>query len=151
MIHWAPLSMKFLVRMTPLLSAEKWFPIFAVFRKLVLPSHTLFYAIEVAGHWRFTEISFHAQTTVEFLLPVFYLPLRTRGTVQSSELRSWWISIQVGSHRKHMWTLEGPERHLPFEIHVSTLSRATLIKNPWGNLLKQHLYQTSSLVVARTP
>ena len=50
MNHWAPLSMKFLVRIAPLPSAGKWFTKFAVFRKLVLPSHTLFSSIEVAGH-----------------------------------------------------------------------------------------------------
>ena len=49
-LHRALLSMKFLIGMAPLPSAGKWFPKFAVFRKLVLPSHTLFSAIEVAGH-----------------------------------------------------------------------------------------------------
>ena len=38
MIHCAPLSMEFLVRTVPLPSPGKWFPNFAVFRKLVLPS-----------------------------------------------------------------------------------------------------------------
>ena len=51
MIHWAPLHLEFLVRMAPLPSAGKWLPNFAVFRELVLPSHTLFSAIEVAGHF----------------------------------------------------------------------------------------------------
>ena len=49
MIHWAPLSLEFLVRMAPLPSAGKWSN-FAVFRKSVLPLHTLFTTIEVAGH-----------------------------------------------------------------------------------------------------
>ena len=50
MIHWVPLPLEFLVRMAPLPSAGKWLPNFAVFRKLVLPLHTHFSAIEVAGH-----------------------------------------------------------------------------------------------------
>ena len=50
MIHWAPLPLEFLVRVAPLPSAGKWLPNFAVFRKLVLPLHTLFSAIQVAGH-----------------------------------------------------------------------------------------------------
>ena len=84
MIHWAPLLLEFLVRMAPLPSAGKWFPNFAVFRKLVLPSHTLFSAIEVAGHIVvildvFLKSLFHAQTIVEFLVSGIYLPPRTRG------------------------------------------------------------------------
>ena len=50
MIHWAPSPLEFLVHMAPLPSAGKWLPNFAVFRKLVLPLHTLFSAIEVTGH-----------------------------------------------------------------------------------------------------
>ena len=50
MIHWAPLLLELPVRMAPLPSAGNWLPTFAVFKKLVLPSHTLFFAFEVAGH-----------------------------------------------------------------------------------------------------
>ena len=49
-IHWAPLSMEFPLRLAPLPSAGKWLAKLAVFKKLVLPFHTLFSAIEVAGH-----------------------------------------------------------------------------------------------------
>ena len=54
MIHRASLSMELLLRLAPLPSAGKWLPNFAVFRKLVWPSHTLFSAIDIArthGHW----------------------------------------------------------------------------------------------------
>ena len=47
MIHCTPLSMEFLVGMAPLPSAGQCFPNFAVFRKLVMPSFSLFSAIEV--------------------------------------------------------------------------------------------------------
>ena len=45
--------MELLLRLAPLPSAGTWLPHFAVFRKLVWPSHTLFSAIDIArthGH-----------------------------------------------------------------------------------------------------
>ena len=101
MIHWAPLSIELFfwsgtiatlvastccrtmqvfvsdcIQKRSLYAARKWFSMFTDFRKLVLPSRTLFTAIEVAG---FNEVTFHVQAVVEFLMPVIYVPFRARG------------------------------------------------------------------------
>ena len=100
MIHWAPLSMEFLIGLAPLsplwhrraaiqsrlsypsecikrslYAAGKWFPKFTDFRELVLPSCTLFTAIEIGG---VIEVNFHVQAIVEFHVPGTFLPLRAR-------------------------------------------------------------------------
>ena len=57
-----------------LYAAGKWFPKFTDLWKLVLPSRTLFTAIEVTGFIEATldglmEVTFHAQAIVEFRVP----------------------------------------------------------------------------------
>ena len=109
MIHWAPLSIEFLIwcgtiatlvtstccrtkqvfvsdcmQKRSLYAAGKWFPKLTDFRKLVLPSRTLFTAIEVAGLIEatldgFIEVTFHAQAIVEFPVPGISLPPWARG------------------------------------------------------------------------
>ena len=78
MIHWAPLPLKFPVRMAPLPSAGKWFPSFAVFRKLVLPSHTLFAGHIMVLHDVFLESLFVHGQLLNFFVRGIYLPPRTR-------------------------------------------------------------------------
>ena len=86
--HHCPWSVQFVWQ--PLPSAGKWIANFAVFRKLVLPFHTLFFAIEVAGHIVVNlDVLLISRFVHGQLLHFFFdLPLRTRAVPCNLQVRT---------------------------------------------------------------